>query len=257
MGGTIVFMGERGYIAGGTGTSSDACLPDPRPSKIASMMATTDFSAARINMVEGQIRPNKVTDLRLVEAFMDVPRELFVPKPLRGIAYVDEDIQVAPGRYLMEPMVLGRLLQEARIGAEDVVLVVGCGTGYSAAVAGRVAATVVALESDAGLAAQATRTLQDISSDNVIVMQGPLSAGWAAQMPYDVIVLDGAVAEVPPALLEQLNEGGRLVCVINGTGRVGAARLYKKVGGTVSGRTLFDAAIHPLPGSEQKPAFEF
>lgn len=220
-------------------------------------MANTDFTAARINMVEGQIRPNKVTDFRLVDAFMNVPRELFVPKALRSIAYVDEDIQVAPGRFLMEPMVLARLLQEARIGTQDVVLNVGSGTGYSAAIIGRVAATVVALEADAALAAQATKTLQDISIDNAIVMQGPLQDGWPAQMPYDAIILDGAVAEVPPALLDQLNEGGRLVGVIIGTGGVGTARLYKKVGGVVSGRSLFDAAIRPLPGFEPKPVFEF
>lgn len=220
-------------------------------------MATTDFTAARLNMVEGQIRPNKVTDPRLIEAFLAVPREVFVPKDRRGIAYVDEDLAVAPGRFLMEPMVLARLLQEARIGDQDVVLNIGCATGYSAAVIGRMAATVVALEADAGLAAEATRALQETTADNAIVMQGPLAAGWAAQAPYDVIILDGAVPEVPAALLEQLSDGGRLVGVITGTGNMGQARLYKKIGGIVSSRTLFDAAIRPLPGFALKPAFEF
>ncbi|MFM2044565.1 MAG: putative protein-L-isoaspartate O-methyltransferase [Pseudomonadota bacterium] len=220
-------------------------------------MATTDFTAARLNMVEGQIRPNKVTDPRLIEAFLAVPREVFVPKDRRGIAYVDEDLAVAPSRFLMEPMVLARLLQEARIGDQDIVLSIGCATGYSAAVIGRIAATVVALEADAGLAADATRALQETTADNAIVMQGPLAAGWAAQAPYDVIILDGAVPEVPAALLDQLSDRGRLVGVITGTGNMGQARLYKKIGGIVSSRTLFDAAIRPLPGFALKPSFEF
>jgi len=221
------------------------------------MMATTDYTAARINMVEGQIRPNKVTDLRLVEALLQVPREIFVPKPQRGIAYIDEDIHIGGGRYMMEPMVLARLIQEARIGSNDVVLDVGCGTGYSSAVIGRIAGTVVAVESDPDLARSATTALQSIGIDNVIVMQGPLTAGWDAQKPYDAIILQGSVADVPQALFDQLNEGGRLLAVMAGTGNMGTARIFRKVGGAISGRTLFDAAVRLLPGFEPKPRFEF
>jgi len=221
------------------------------------MVALTDYTAARINMVEGQLRPNKVHDPRLVAAFINVPREQFVPKAQRGIAYVDEDIPVGNGRYLMEPMVLARLLQEARIGAQDMVLDIGCGTGYSAALIGRLAATVVAVESDAELAAQAAQNLMAVGVDNVVLMQGPLTAGWAAQQPYDVIVLDGAVTEVPAVLLDQLAEGGRLVAVLAPPGHVGHARLYQKIGGVVSGRVLFEAAVRLLPGFEPAPQFEF
>jgi len=221
------------------------------------MMAPTDYTAARINMVEGQVRPNKVTDLRLVDAMLAVPRELFVPKALRGIAYVDEDIQVAPGRYLMEPMVLARLMQEAGIGATDVVLDIGCASGYSAAVLGRIAATVIALEQDADLANRATANLAGIGADNAVVVTGPLTAGWVKDQPYDVIMLDGAVAQVPDALLDQLNEGGRLVAVVCEDGRMGQARLYRKVAGMVAGRTLFDAAVRLLPGFEPRPGFQF
>ncbi|MFC7332011.1 protein-L-isoaspartate O-methyltransferase family protein [Rhodocista pekingensis] len=221
------------------------------------MAATTDYSDARVNMVEGQIRPNKVTDLRLVDAFLDVPRELFVPRTLRGIAYVDEDVPLGDGRYLMEPMVLGRLLQAAGIGTQDVVLDVGCGTGYSAAVIGRLAATVVAVESDATLAATAGRALREAGADNVLLMQGPLEQGWPAQQPYDVILIDGAVAEVPEALLDQLAEGGRLVTVVAASERLGLARIYQKVAGIVSSRPLFDATVHPLPGFQAKPGFQF
>ncbi|WP_114391572.1 protein-L-isoaspartate O-methyltransferase family protein [Oleisolibacter albus] len=221
------------------------------------MMAPTDFTAARTNMVEGQIRPNRVTDARLIDAFQSVPREQFVPKALRGVAYVDEDIHIGHGRYLLEPRVLARLLQEAQVTADDVVLDVGSGMGYSAAVIGRLAATVVALESEPDLAAQATAAFQANGVDNALIMQGPLAAGWAKQAPYNVIVLEGAVTEVPQVLLDQLAEGGRLVCVLGGDAQVGTARLFQKLDGVVSGRTLFDATVRALPGFERAPAFQF
>ncbi len=220
-------------------------------------MATTDFATARVNMVEGQIRPNKVTDFRVVDAFLSIPREEFVPKALRGIAYVDEDIQVSPGRFLMEPMVLARLLQEARVGEKDMVLDVGGATGYSAAVIGRLAATVVALESDPTLVAQANETFQRMGIDNALAVQGPLEAGWPNQGPYDLIILQGSVVQVPQVLLDQLAEGGRLVGVVNEDARIGYARLYQKLGGKVSHRPLFDAAVRKLPGFEPKPTFQF
>lgn len=220
------------------------------------MAATTDYATARTNMVEGQIRPNRVVDGPVVEAFRAVPRERFVPAALKGVAYVDEDIQVGAGRYLMEPMVLSRLLQEARIGAGDTVLDVGCATGYSAAILARLAGTVIALEQDPALAATAGRTLEEVGAGNVVVVTGVLADGHAGRAPYDAIVFQGAVATVPDSLLRQLAEGGRLVAVVL-SGRVGKARLYENVGGVVSGRTLFDAAVPPLPGFAPAPRFEF
>lgn len=221
------------------------------------MIATTEYSAARYNMVESQLRPNKVTDQRLVDAFLAVPRDQFVPPALRGVAYVDKAIPVGNGRFLLEPMVLGRLLQEARIAATDLVLDVGTATGYSAAIIGRVAATVVAVESDAALAAQANQAMQTLGVDNAAIVQGNLAAGWAKQGPYDVIVVEGAAATVPQALLDQLAEGGRLVTVLLPEGGVAVARLYQKIGGAISGRTLFDASAALLPGMEPKAAFAF
>ncbi len=208
-------------------------------------------------MVEGQLRPNRLTDLRAVDAFLAVPRELFVPKALRGIAYVDEDIHVGGGRHLLEPMVLARLIQELRVGREDVVLDIGCATGYSAAVLGRMAATVVALESDPDLAEVATRNLVAAGIDNALVMRGPLADGWSAQAPYDVILLDGAVTRIPDTLFEQLSDGGRLAAVVQGDGPVGKARLYQKVDGIVSGRTVFEASCRTLPGFEPRDGFVF
>lgn len=217
----------------------------------------TDFAVARLNMVEGQIKPNRVYDRALIEAMLTVPRELFVPKSLRGIAYVDEAIRIGEDRFLTEPMVLARLLEEAQPGPEDIALDVGCGTGYSTAVMARLVNTVVAVESDPDLARQATRLLTDLGVDNAAVMTGALTAGYAAQGPYDCILVDGAVAEVPQALTDQLADGGRLVTVLSGSNTIGKGMIFERSGKTVSRRALFEAGTPLLPGFEPKPVFEF
>lgn len=216
-----------------------------------------DYAAARFHMVEGQIRTNRVTDEPLVDAMMAVPREIFVPPAARGIAYVDEGIQVAPGRYLMEPMIQAWLLEAAAVRPTDVVLDVGCGTGYSTALLSRLAATVVALESDPELAARAADNLRELGADNAVVVQGPLPAGYPEQAPYDLIVLGGAVAEVPAALIDQLAEGGRLAAVVAPDGRMGRVRLFQKLAGVAASRVIADGGTPILPGFEPKPAFEF
>lgn len=217
----------------------------------------TDFAAIRHNMVESQIRTNKVTDARVLAALEAVPRELFVPKRLQGVAYVDEDLAIAPGRYLMEPMVLARLLQAAEIESDDVVLDIGCATGYAAAVLARLAATVVAVESDPTLAEDATARLAELDVDNVAVVEGPLEQGYATQGPYDAIVLEGGVDAVPETITGQLAEGGRLVAVVTGGSRVGKATLMLRVHGALSRRVLFDAATPLLPGFRIEPGFVF
>ncbi|MGE0668077.1 MAG: protein-L-isoaspartate O-methyltransferase [Sphingomonadales bacterium] len=216
----------------------------------------TDFAAARKQMVDSQLLPNKVTDARLIEAMSAVPREAFLPASLRGVAYVDEDVQVAPGRYVIEPMVFARLLQAAAIRPTDVVLDLGCATGYSAAVLARLAGVVVAIEEDAALAAKATEGLEAVGAENAAVISAPLNAGYAAQAPYDVIVLQGSVEEVPAALLEQLAEGGRLAAVIAGRG-IGKATLFTRDDGVVGQRQLFDAGLPALPGFAREAGFVF
>jgi protein-L-isoaspartate(D-aspartate) O-methyltransferase len=216
-----------------------------------------DYAAARLNMVESQIRTNKVTDERIIGAMLNLPRERFVPKQLRGIAYVDEDIQIGNGRYLMEPMVIARLLQVANIGARDIVLAVGVGAGYDAAVLSRLSATVVALESESTLASGASRLLAELGMDNVAVVEGPLASGYPRQAPYDVIVLGGAVEEIPAALYDQLAEGGRLVAVVAPPGEPGRAVLAIRTQGAISARAVFDAATHRLPGFAREPGFVF
>ncbi|GAB4177821.1 MAG: protein-L-isoaspartate O-methyltransferase [Thalassobaculales bacterium] len=222
----------------------------------------TDYAAARHNMVESQIRTNKVTDEALIQALREVPREAFVPKSLKGIAYVDEDLPVAPGRYLMEPMVLARLIQLAGIGRQDTVLDVGCTTGYSVAVMARLAASVVGLEVDHGLAELANATLSQLGVDNGAVVAGALEQGYAKQAPFSVILLNGAVETVPEALTDQLAEGGRLVAVIRSQpglpgGGIGRATLFVKHAGRVGGRAVFDCATPLLPGFRRQPGFVF
>ena len=216
-----------------------------------------DYAAARTKMVDSQIRTNKVTDAALIAAFESVPREAFVPERLAAVAYVDEDLPIGNGRYLMESMVLARLLQEARPGPADVVLDVGCGTGYATAILARLAATVVALESDQDMAARATRNLAELGIDNAIVVEGPLTAGWPAQAPYGVILINGAVAEVPPALQRQLADGGRLVTVQQGADGQGRGILMRRNGTVAASRVFFDAATPILPEFAREPGFVF
>ena len=216
-----------------------------------------EYATARRNMVESQIRTNKVTDAGLIEAFERVPRELFVPERLRGIAYVDEDIALGNGRFAMEPMVLARLLQAARPEPDDIALDLGCATGYATAILSRLVATVVALEGEADLAAEANRILSELEIDNAVVVEGPLTEGYPKQAPYNVIVLGGAVAEIPPAIGDQLADGGRLVAVVKGGAGMGRATLMQRNGSVVSSRILFDASAPMLPGFEIEPGFVF
>jgi protein-L-isoaspartate(D-aspartate) O-methyltransferase len=218
--------------------------------------AMTRFEAARAHMIDSQLRPNKVTDERVLGAFGGIRRELFMPEPLRGVAYIDEDLPLGGSRYLMEPMVAGRLLQAAAIERTETVLTVGAGTGYEAAVAAALARTVVALEEDPGLARRARSALVEHSIASVSVVEGPLAQGYRERAPYDVILFCGGVAEVPPEIDSQLAEGGRLLAVVKPSS-IGRAVLTTRVGGVLARRVLFDATTPLLPGFLPKPAFLF
>jgi protein-L-isoaspartate(D-aspartate) O-methyltransferase len=215
-----------------------------------------DFAAARRNMVESQLRPNKVMDPAVLDAFAEVRRELYVPAVLRGVAYVDEDVPLGRGRFLMEPMVLARLVQTGSTRPTDTALVIGAGTGYSAAILGRLVSRVIALEGDQELAQRGTQVLKEEGVANAAVVEGPLVDGAPRLAPFDVILFDGSVDVVPPAILGQLAEGGRLVAVVNSAG-IGRAKLMTRNGGTVASRIEFDAAVPRLPGLEAAPAFVF
>jgi len=216
-----------------------------------------DFAAARLNMVESQLRPSNITDPALLSAMGELPREDFVPEQLRGIAYVDEDIALGNGRFLMEPVVLARLLQLAEVRRTDKGLVIGCGTGYGTAVLARLCHHVVGLEADHAVAEATARRLRDLGIRNAWIVEGTLTAGYAARAPYDVILLSGAVEMVPGAITDQLAEGGRLVAVVRPAGAVGRITVMRRESGILGSRAPYDAATHALPGFAVPREFVF
>ncbi len=216
-----------------------------------------DFAIARHNMVESQLRTNKVVDEAIVEGMAHIPREAFVPDALRAVAYVDEDIAIGSDRYLVEPLVFARLAQQLAIKPGARVLVIGAGSGYGAAVLAQAGATVVALESDSSIAAAAKIGLSRIGAKNVAVVEGPLAAGWPLAAPYDAILIEGAAGALPAKLPAQLAEGGRIVGVIAAGGEPGRATMWVKFGETLTSRTLFDANVPMLPGLAPAPEFVF
>ena len=215
-----------------------------------------DFAVARQNMVDCQVLPNRVGDQRIVDALLKIPREKFVPDNLKGIAYVDEIVPLGDQRYVMEAMVVARLLETATLNEEDVALSVGCGTGYAAAVLAQIVDTVVAVESDKGLAQKASENLAAIGLDNVAVVEGKLENGNVEQGPYNVIFFDGAVQTIPDVICDQLAEGGRLVAILADE-RVGTAYLFSRFGGVISKREVFDAGTPLLPGFAKQKSFAF
>ncbi len=214
----------------------------------------TDFAAARQHMVDGQVRTADVTDLRIISAMREIPRERFVPPESVALAYLDLDLPVGGGRCLLKPMVLAKLIQAADIGPTEHVLDVACATGYGAAVLAQVAGSVVALEEDKKLAAFAAGALAAVP--NLTLAKGPLASGWAGAAPYDVILLEGETEVVPHALCRELKNGGRLVCVL-GSGPGAKAMIYCRSGEDFGGRPLFDAAAPLLPGFAKQPVFAF
>jgi protein-L-isoaspartate(D-aspartate) O-methyltransferase len=220
----------------------------------------SDFSTARQKMVDGQVRPSDVTDIRIIDAMLAVPREAFVPDSQRALAYLDLDLDVSEAgtarRFLIKPVVIAKMLQAAEIKETDNLLVVGCATGYIAAVAAKLAARVTATESDAALAAKAGDVLAKLGFGNVTVRTAAAADGDEANAPYDVIVLAGATEIVPDRLYRQLREGGRLVGVF-AMSRPQRATIVTHSHADFGDRALFDAAIPVLPGLERPPAFVF
>ena len=218
------------------------------------------FSTARQKMVDGQVRPSDVTDSRIIDAMLAVPREAFVPQSQRALAYLDLDLDVSEGgpakRFLIKPLVLSKMLQAADIKDTDNVLVAGCATGYTAALVARLAGRVTATESDPALAAKAKDVMAQLGLGNVTFRAAAAAEGDPANAPYDVIVLDGATEITPDRLYRQLRDGGRLVGVFAMT-QPQRAVIVTRSHGDFGSRALFDAAVPVLPGLERLPAFVF
>ncbi len=227
----------------------------PRPF-LKPFSAMQDYATQRRNMVDSQVRANDVTDQRVIAAMRQIPREMFVPGTKLGVVYADAPVEVVPGRYLLQPRTFAKLLQLAAVGPNDVVLDVGCATGYSTAVIAQLARTAIGLEQDAGLVRVASETVPATGCKNASVVQGALVEGFRQKAPYDAIFIDGAVEKVPEALLSQLAEGGRLVAVV-GSGSVGRAHLYLREHGRVGHRIAFDAPAPLLAGFRQTVGFVF
>ncbi len=213
-------------------------------------MFDSSSDALRTAMVDRQLQTAGVNDPALLAALRQVPRERYVPAAKRSMAYTDASIELAPGRWLIEPMSLALLLNHAQVRRDDRVLVVGAGSGYSAAVIGILAGRVTALESDEALAAMAR-------SNGSAIVDGTLVDGYAADAPYDLIVVDGAVATVPEPLLRQLAPGGRLAAIIVGEDGVGRVTVGTYAAGHFAGTSFIEAGVHLLPGFARAPQFVF
>ncbi len=222
-----------------------------------------DVVLQRKNMVESQVRPSDITDRRITRAMLEVPREAYVPAVSASIAYGDLDIKLekadtksALPRVLIAPRVFAKLLQLCSIEPHDDVLIIGAGMGYSSAIVAQLAKSVTALEENAALAAHAKKALAEQGVTSAEVVTGPLAVGLPAKAPFDVIIVEGAAAEVPQALLDQLGPHGRLA-VITAQGAAGKATLWRRHGASFDATEGFDAAAVPLPGFAKVPVFSF
>jgi protein-L-isoaspartate(D-aspartate) O-methyltransferase len=216
-----------------------------------------DMTAARLHMVEGQVRTNDVTDKRITDVMGRLERERFIPAAQQALAYADVCVEVKPGRFLLDPRSFGKLLQLAEVKESDRVLDAACGTGYSSAVLATMSADVVALEEDEELAKFAAPVLKSCEKlGRLYGVVEPHRIGAPAQGPFDLIFVNGAVEEIPSAWVEQLKEGGRMVVLLK-DGPVGKANFCVRKSGSLSRRVAFDATVPVLPGFERAKSFVF
>ncbi|WP_373352947.1 protein-L-isoaspartate O-methyltransferase [Pseudoroseicyclus sp. CXY001] len=214
-----------------------------------------DYARRRTMMVDTQVRPSDVTKYPIIAAMLHVPREHFVPGPLREAAYAGENLAMGDGRALLAARTFAKMIDALELTAQDVVLDIGCLQGYSTAVLARIADFVVAVE-EAPMADEAEALLSEVEIDNAAVIAGPLVEGAAKSGPYDAILVEGAVEAIPAALTDQLKEGGRIAAIF-AKGTLATVRVGIRIGGTVHWRDLFHAGAPVLPGFSTAPAFAF
>jgi protein-L-isoaspartate(D-aspartate) O-methyltransferase len=213
-----------------------------------------DFAARRVTMVDTQIRPSDVTKYPVIAAMLDIPRERFVPKAMTEAAYAGQNIELAPGRVLLEARTFAKMLDALDVRQDELVLDIGCGLGYSSAVIARMAEAVVALEEDSTMAAEAEATLADLGVDTVAVITGPLADGSAKHGPFDAIIVQGGVETLPEAIISQLKDGGRIVAIFIESA-LGVVRVGTKSGQRIIWRDTFNAGAPVVPGFAHKAEF--
>ena len=217
-----------------------------------------DFKIARKNMVENQIRANKVTSLNVVNAFLDVPREKFVPDALQEISYVDEDIQLSRNRFMMKPMILARLFQSLNLKGNENILHVGSNSGYGSAILSRMCSSVISLESDKKLFETSIHTFSNMGFDNVVPLHGSMENGVEKEAPFDIIFIEGSIETEPKSLFGQLNENGKLIAIIRPANiKIGKAKLFFKISNEIGLENLFDAQVSKLSIFKSKTKFSF
>ncbi len=214
----------------------------------------TDFTTLRTVMVDTQVRPSDVTKFPIIAAMLAVAREKYVPENLRETAYSDGDVDLGNGRVVLEPRTMGKLLDALDVRSDELVLDLGCGLGYSTALLAQLAEAVVGVEDDADRAADAQRTLSENGVDNAAIIEGTLTEGAAKHGPYDVIVVEGGVETLPPAIADQLKDGGRIACLFQ-QGALGEVRIGRKSDGQIFWRNAFNATAPILPGFEENEEF--
>lgn len=214
----------------------------------------TDFAARRNIMVDTQVRPSDVTRFPIIQAMLDVPREKFVPDSQREAAYIGENVELGSGRVLLEPRTLAKMLEALDVGGSDLVMDIGSAYGYSSAVISRLAQAVVAVEADEAMAGEAPAILSETGADNVVVHTGPLALGAAEHGPYDVILIQGGIEELPASIADQLKEGGRIACLFMEQ-NLGIVRIGLKSDGALAWRFEFNASAPVLEGFEKQQAF--
>lgn len=214
----------------------------------------TDFTTRRRMMVDTQVRPSDVTSFPIIDAMLGVPRETFVPDNQREAAYAGENLNLGANRVMLEPRTLAKMLETLEISGDDLVLDIGCGYGYSAAVTARMAQAVVAVEEDETMADEAQSLLSDVGADNAIVHAGALAAGADEHGPYDVILVQGGIGELPETVSNQLKDGGRIACLFM-DGALGVVRVGYKFDGKINWRFAFNASAPVLPGFEKQRSF--
>lgn len=214
----------------------------------------SDLEDARRQMVASQVRPADVTDRRLQDAMLAIPRERFLPRSMAGSAYADMEVDLGEGRRFMRPRDFAKLVQALAVKPGDLVLDLACGRGYSTAILSRLCETVIGIESNKAFASKAEGALSDVGADNAVIVTGDIEKGAPEQGPFDVILVNGAVETVPEAWLAQIAEGGRLAVIVRERG-VGRARLFTRNGDVVGNRDVFDSMTSVLPGFEREPEF--